>query len=84
MPNGCRQHFEYDRRRRMISRRVARPDGSEICSRTFSYDACSRLIEQVDSLRGTRRYTYDGMDQLTSVREDGVLATFEHDADEIC
>ncbi|HTH01140.1 MAG TPA: RHS repeat-associated core domain-containing protein [Vicinamibacterales bacterium] len=81
MPNGCRQHFEYDRRRRMISRRVTRPDGSAICSRTFSYDACSRLIGQVDSLRGTRRYNYDRVDQLTSVREDGIVVTFEHDAD---
>jgi len=81
MPNGCRQHFEYDRCQRMISRRVTRPDDSEICSRTFSYDACSRLVGQVDSVRGTRRYTYDAMALLTSVRDDTLLIPLEHDGD---
>lgn len=81
MSNGCRQHFEYDRCHRMISRRVTRPDDTEICSRIFSYDACGRLIGQADSVRGTRRYTYDAMDLLTSVREDTLLVPFEHDGD---
>ena len=81
MPNGCSQHFQYDQRHRMTSRRVTRPDGSEICAREFSYDACGRLTGYRDSLRGTRTYTYDVMDSLTSVNDNGIVTRFAHDSD---
>jgi RHS repeat-associated protein len=80
MPNGCTQHFKYDRRHRMISRRVTRPNGSEICSREFTYDVASRLVAYVDSVRGTRRYSYDSMDLLTSVSDNGEVSRFQHDS----
>jgi RHS repeat-associated protein len=80
MPNGCSQHFTYDQRHRMISRRVARTDGSEICTREFSYDACGRLTRYVDSLRGTRTYEYDVTGFLSSFSDNGQLVRFEHDA----
>ncbi len=80
MPNGCVQSIKYDRRQRMISRRVTRVDGSEICSREFSYDQRSRLIRYLDSVRGTRSYTYDASDFLTSASDDGGIVRFQHDS----
>lgn len=80
LPNGCTQHFEYDARHRMVLRRVTRGDGTEVCSRTFSYDAAGRLTAYEDSLRGARRYTYDTVDAVTSVADDGVAVGFRHDS----
>ncbi|MBL7041989.1 MAG: RHS domain-containing protein [Pirellulaceae bacterium] len=80
MPNGCSQQFEYDEMHRMVLRRVTRADGSEICSRQFSYDAAGRLDGYQDSLRGTRKYKYDAMDFLTSVSEGGLIEQFPHDS----
>lgn len=80
LPNGCVQHFKYDRRHRMISRLVTRADGSEVCSRNFTYDQRSRLVRYVDSLRGTRIYTYDAVDFLTSVNDNGRTIPFQHDS----
>ena len=80
MPNGCSQQFEYDEMHRMVLRRVTRPDGSEICSRQFSYDAAGSLAGYQDSLRGTRIYAYDAMDFLTSVSDDGRVEQFRHDS----
>jgi RHS repeat-associated protein len=80
MPNGCVQNFKYDVRQRMISRRVTRADGSEICAREFSYDQRSRLVRYVDSMRGTRSYTYDVMDFLTSASDEGGVIRFQHDS----
>jgi RHS repeat-associated protein len=80
MPNGCAQHFEYDRRHRMISRRVTRTDGSEISAREFSYDACGRLTGYRDSLRGARRYAYNVAGFVASFSDNGEVVRFEHDA----
>ena len=80
MPNGCSQQFEYDEMHRMVLRRVTRADGSEICSRQFSYDAAGRLDGYQDNLRGTRNYEYDAMDFLTSVSDDGRVEQFRHDS----
>lgn len=80
MPNGCLQHFEYDNMHRMVSRRVTRTDGSEICSRRFTYDAVGRLSRYEDSLRGTRTFEYTAMDFLTSVNDNGIVESFRHDS----
>lgn len=80
MPNGCTQYFEYDNMHRMVSRRVTRTDGSEICSRQYVYDPVGRLSRFEDSLRGTRRFEYTPMDFLTSVTDNGNTEVFRHDS----
>ena len=80
MPNGCSQQIEYDEMHRMVFRRVVRADGTEICSRQFSYDAAGRLERYEDSLRGRREFKYNSMDFLTSVIDDGRVEQFQHDS----
>jgi RHS repeat-associated protein len=64
------ESFAYDGWRRLVRQEV-RHGGRSLVSRVYEYDAANNLAVKKDSLRGTFRWKYDALLQLTEASRDG-------------
>src|SRR5262249_3562294 len=64
------ESFAYDGWRRLVRQEV-RQGGRALIARSYEYDAANNLAVKKDNLRGTFRWKYDGLLQLTEASRDG-------------
>lgn len=72
------ESFDYDGQRRLVRQEV-RQGGRLLVARSYEYDAADNLAVKKDNLRGTFRWKYDVLLQLTEASRDGKeIETIQH------
>jgi RHS repeat-associated protein len=78
MRGRVEESFAYDECRRLV-RQDVRYGGRSLITRSYEYDAASNVAVKKDNLRGTFRWKYDPLLQLSEASRDGKeIETIQH------
>lgn len=75
---GVQETYVYDKNDKLLKLTNKKPNGDEISSYSYSYDAAGRHTTKIDSF-GTTNYSYDAAGRIERVEAPGKTTVFAYD-----